>query len=403
MAKELQIYTRIHSRYRVFDTSGQLPFSIVFGFCRRSSADIDPRPVLIETAGSVLDVPYALTHGLLALYEEDRSTLEWIEIDLGLHEFATKAAGDCISLPSPVDRIEGWRDAFAVYQYRIDVDGDLQSILLPGKKYRIRLASQDLGVKRWAYSNRTHFIDNEETPSNNSEPVRLVNSKSTAGNATFKTVTKLKWPPIIKTRMRLCALPQPSEEAAIETEKRSGDVLEVSVLNTSLFPVSVQTRGHQYFLHPWGIFEPEPDVEDDRPRIIDADPIHPPTSSLQIIDSATGDAVREKKQQRAICHLTSLTAERRAMLDHVVTLKPGEPLIKIFNVKPFVEGLADGQYKIQMQSKGCRWWDGEIKKEESEDGRVHEHYGGVLIPPLMLETQDEVEIEIRDGIIYSSL
>lgn len=106
---ELGIQTQINTRYRVFDASGQLPFIIVFGLCRRSHADTDSRPVLLESAGSVLDVPYALTHSLLTIHERDPEDAKWVEVDLSrLTKVAAKEA-ECLSLPSPVNRTERWR------------------------------------------------------------------------------------------------------------------------------------------------------------------------------------------------------------------------------------------------------------------------------------------------------
>ena len=133
-APRLRIHTHINSRYQVFDASGQLPFSIVFGLCRRSRVDTNPRPLLLEIAGSVLDVPYALAHGLLTLYQQDHDdTKQWVEVDLSrLKEVAVKEA-KCLSLPSPVNRVENWRDAFTVYQCHFDVSGELASMLEPGK------------------------------------------------------------------------------------------------------------------------------------------------------------------------------------------------------------------------------------------------------------------------------
>ncbi|MCJ1345992.1 hypothetical protein MMC31_004203 [Peltigera leucophlebia] len=70
------------TRYRIFDASGQLPFSLVFGLCRRSPADTDPRPLLLEIAASVLDVPFALAHGLLTLHEQHpEDAKQWAEAD----------------------------------------------------------------------------------------------------------------------------------------------------------------------------------------------------------------------------------------------------------------------------------------------------------------------------------
>lgn len=64
----------------------------------------------------------------------------------------------------------------------------MASVLEPGKKYIIKLASEDLGVKRCAYSDQNQFVYNDGKTSQDYEAVKLVNSKLTAGNATFKVV-----------------------------------------------------------------------------------------------------------------------------------------------------------------------------------------------------------------------
>ncbi len=87
----------------------------------------------------------------------------------------------------------------------------------------------------------------------------------------------------------------------------------------------------------------------------------------------------------------------------MVTLKPGAPVIRKIDIGALVDGLVDGQYKIQMQSRGCRWWHGEVGKEEGEGGRVPVHLGGIIVPPLMLESQDEVELRMRDGKVDHSM
>ena len=401
---DLRSHTHIRSRYRVFDASAQLPFSIVFGLCRRSPADIDPRPLLLEIAGSVLDVPYALAHGLLTLHEQDpQDAKQWAKVDLSrLNEVATKEA-ECLSLPSPINRTEHWRDAFTVYQCHVDVDDDLASIVGPRKNYVIRLASGDLGVNRWAYSDREQFVDNDVKPNHDPEAVKLVNSKPTAGNATFKVVKSLPWPPRMETRMRLCASSKSSNSALVNSQASSSTTaLEVSVINTGSDSVTVQTRVHQRFLLPWGPFQPEPDADDYRVRIIDAKAHKPPTSSLQVVDSATGEVVRGNKR-RDTCSLTEPNADLRPKAADVITLKPGVPVIRKFDIRTLVDGLVDGQYKIRMQSKGCRWWHGEIGKEVGKDGKVPAHSCQFTTSPLMLESQDEVEIRIRDGEVDQSI
>ncbi|MCJ1463327.1 hypothetical protein MMC07_001934 [Pseudocyphellaria aurata] len=399
---ELRIHTHINTRYQVFDASGQLPFTIVFGLCRRSLADTDSRPLLLESAGSVLDVPYALAHGLLTLHERDpEDAQKWVEVDLSrLTKVAAKEA-ESLSLPSPVNRKEHWRNCFIVYQCRVDANGEWVSILEPGKKYIIRLASRDLGVKRWAYSDRKQFDDNDGKSSHDSEAVRLVNSKPSAGNAPFTFVKSLYWPPIMEIRMRLCSSSPASDSVLANATTSSSAALEVSVINTGSNSVAVQTRGHQRFLIPWGPFQPEPDADDDRTRIIDATPHKAPTSSLQVVDYATGEMVRTK-MQRGTGPLIDYSVDRRPKVEDLVTLKPGVPVFKKIDIGALVDGLEDGQYRIRMEPKGCGWWHGEVGKEKGEDGRVPAHLCEMLIFPLMLESQDEVELRIRDGKVDQS-
>ena len=155
-------------------------------------------------------------------------------------------------------------------------------------------------------------------------------------------------------------------------------------------------RGHQQFLIPWGPSQPEIDTNDDRMRIIDAAPHRPPTSSLQVVDSATGEVVWGN-ERRGTGPLTDSTADQRPKVADVMILKPRAPAIRKIELGALVKSLVDGQYKIRMQPRGCRWWYGEIGKKEGEDGRVPAHLCRIITSPLMLGSQDEVELCIRDG------
>ena len=131
-------------------------------------------------------------------------------------------------------------------------------------------------------------------------------------------------------------------------------------------------------------------------RSIVATPHKPPTPSLQIVDSAIGEVVWGN-EWRGTGPLTDLKADRRPKAEDVVTLKPGASVIRKFDIGALVDGLVDGEYKIRMQPRGCRWWHGEVGKEVGEDGRVLAHLCKTLFPPLMLDSQDEVELRVRDG------
>ena len=395
---DLRIHIQMHSRYQVFDSSGQLPFSIVFGLCRRSPADTDPRSLFLKIAGSALDVPYALAHGLLAIYERAPKDAEVpAEVDLDqLSRVATEGA-DFLSLPSPVNRTENWRDALTVYQYHIKANSELASILKPGKEYSITLASEDLCVKNWAYGDQKQFVDNDAKSSHDFKAARLISNKRRSGSAIFTVVERLSWPPRVETRMRLCTS-YPSSNSALPGAKQSRDTaLEVSVINTGPEPVTVQTRGHQRILIPWGPFQPEPDAENDRLRIIDAAPHKPPTSSLQVVHSATGQLV-ERNKQRVFCTLSSYRdVDLRPEARHLVVLKPGIPIIRNIDIGMLVNRLEDGLYKIRMRPRGCRWWLGEVEKEQDGSGRLPSNLWESFLPPLILESRDEVELRIKNG------
>lgn len=131
-------------------------------------------------------------------------------------------------------------------------------------------------------------------------------------------------------------------------------------------------------------------------RIIHAETHKPPTSSLQVVACATREVVR-RKEQRGTGPLTDSNLDRRPKVEDSVTLKPGTPVIREIDIGSLVDGLVDGQYKIRMQPKGCRWWQGEVEQTDSEDGRVPAHLCSIINPPLMLETQDEIELRIVNG------
>ena len=400
---ELRVHTHIHSLFQVFDASGQLPFSIVFGLCRRSHTDTDPRSLLVETAGSVLDVPYALAHGLLTLHEQvSEDTQKLVEVDLKKLSKVEAKHGHSISLPSPVDRKEHWRDTFTVYPYHVDVNGELALVLVPGKKYIVKLASEDLGVRRSAYSDRDHLIDKEGQCDDGSRPVKLVSSKPTAGKATFTVLKSLLWPPRVETKIRLCAGSTPPGSPPVKANPSNGTALEVSVVNTDSDPVTVQTRGHQRFLKAWGPFQPEPDADDDRVRIIDASPHKSPTSSLQVIHHGTDQVIR-RNERRGTGPLTVSGIDQRPKLEDLVTMKPGESIDRRIDIGALLNGLQDGEYSIRLEPRGCRWWRGELGKSENEDGTIPAHLCEDMMPPLILESQDEVKLRIRGGKVDHAL
>ncbi|CAN9443382.1 unnamed protein product [Alternaria alternata] len=351
---EVPIHVELNSRYNAFDTSGKLPFSVVFGLCRLQKSDTDSRPILVETAGSVFDVPYALTHGLLILYEErPGESTKWVEVDISSMGEVDESNSGCISVPSPIHRKKNWRDDLTVYLCAIDPQG----------------------------------VDPEKFSDSDGDggEAKLVNSYS-HGHAAFKVVDNLTFPPQLEVRMRLV----------------KSTSLEVTVVNTGSETVTVQPRGHQNFLVPWGPSAPEPDTLDDRPRIIDqSKQRQSPVSSLFVVNAATGGIVRGH-HDTSICHLRDSKADLRPTIDELSILKPKTPVVNVVDISSKIKGLEDGRYKIRMHPKGCRWWRDVLEKEEGEGEKVSMHLWKGWTVPIMLDSEDELEITITDGKVDGS-
>ncbi|KAI2625593.1 hypothetical protein GGR54DRAFT_506550 [Hypoxylon sp. NC1633] len=384
--EELRIRTAIHSRYQVFDASGRLPFSIVFGLCRRQPSDTDARPIVLHTANSSLDVPYALAHGLLTLHEHHGEGGQETQVNLADRLRQSESnVGTYLTLSSPVGRTQHWREAMNIYQYHINSNSELASMLQPGRKYTIRLASEDLGVKWWVYGDDDQPPHNDRFLTRASETARLVNSKPSAGKASFAVVPKVPHPPKVETYMRLFR----NEVGTDDTD--GGNALAISVLNTGTEPITIQTRGSQSFLVPWGPFQPE-EVETSRARIIDA-ASPAPTSSLVIVDAATGNVIREAGKPAPCSGLTNSNVDHRPTLDTLVTLMAGEPLVRRVDISRLLDGVPDGKYRIQMKPRGVWWCVGSCAEiGDGGDDRVPRQLYQTDIPPLMLETGDFVDI-----------
>jgi hypothetical protein len=372
---DFKIHTLIHSRYIAFDKSGKLPFSIGFGLCRPLGDDTDPRSLGLKTTRSILDVPYALSNGLLSLREDD------VEVDVGQLKPTDPSSIDklFLHLGSPIGRDNNVKKVWSVYYYTIHPESELASLFKPGKKYTIRIIKAgDLGEYL--------FVDDNWQTSEPGEGEKLCSTKAN-GRAFFDVVESVPWPPEIETRMQRCS---DTEDHALR--------LEVSVTNKGTETISVQTRGRQKFLIPSGPIQPEPEFppQDPRSRIID--PERPaPAATIQVLDTATDEIVREATRP-GICGLYQ-KHDPRPKLETLTTLRPGEPLVRHVDVSNRITKLPDGKFGLRMEPRGM-WWcvgDSEEFAAAGED-RVPNHLYRTKIPPAMLECGDIIEIEVKDGV-----
>ena len=396
----LRVQTRLQSRYKVFDASGRLPFDIVFGLRRRS--DSDPRDVSFQTTNSFLDVPYALANGTLSLHELRTSTTgtkERIEVDLSrLREAITDNEHEStiryIILPSKSNRTES-RGQMGVteYRYRVNPGSPLASLFESGKKYSITLANRNLGNRRWVGSDHLSLSGAlVSTAERRTEYQNLV-SNPHSGFAVFTVVERLVWPPAVETRMHLLR-PQKKETSNSDDQDRT--LLQVTVTNTGSEDISVQTRGQQRFLIPWGPFQPESDDglnAGRRPCILDPSSA---TANLQLIDVTTGSVVRHPPRP-GVCGLTSGRPDLRPMVDQLVVLRPGVAVAREIRLDQWVRRLDNGRYIIRLVPKGCWWHFGDIKGDPDHDGEVSKRCVIANQTPVVLESTDEAEFELCDG------
>ena len=199
-AEKLKVHVKINSRYPVFDQSGRLPFSIIFGLRRRSPGDTDSRPTVLDTSGSMFDVPFALANGLLRLYRDQNRQKE--EVDMSsLHAVAAEPCH--ISLGPWTREQTDRRRGFETYECRIDAENEVAWMLRPHAKYVVRLASKQLSVRWWAYGEPAELLMEDPRPNCASSSAALVNSKDSAGKAAFKTEPSLPWPPRVEVHVRM--------------------------------------------------------------------------------------------------------------------------------------------------------------------------------------------------------
>jgi hypothetical protein len=386
----------------VFDVSGRLPFDIVFGLRRRS--DSVHRDISFQTTNSLLDVPYALANGILSLHElraSATSSKERVEVDLsGFREATTdnEPALKYITLPSKSNTTE-IRGQMGVteYRYRVKPGTPLASLFESGKKYSIGLANRNLGNHRWVGSDHMPVPSTPiSTAERNIEHCNLV-SNPHSGSAVFTVVESLIWPPTVETRMRLVS-PQICED--ISNDQIDRPLLQVTVTNTGSDIISIQTRGQQRFLGPWGPFQPESDDglnAGRRPCILGPSSTN---ANLQVLDVATGSIVRDSMKS-GVCELTSGRPDPRPKVDQLLVLRPGIVASRDIQLDKWVRGLDNGRYLIRLMPKGCWWHFGDVTIEPNLDGKVSKPCIVARQTPIVLESDDEVEFEMVDGRIVS--
>lgn len=389
---ELKIHVLMQARDRIFDASGKHPFTIDFGLCRHSPHDVDPRSLVIDVAGSALDVPYAIanklliSHGLNTL-QRDKERLKHINLDMPIGK-----KNRYITLPSPVGRIKHYKDCFTIFEYRVDRGSGLASLILPGREYRISLASKDIGIKWYNYIDDmdSSMPMDQNLLSRPSETAQIVNSKPSAGHAAFKVVESLTWPPEVSTHLYLVP--------ATDTAPSS---IQVSITNMSIQPLSIQTRLHStLYLQPRDLLG---DRTTTRPRMHRTLETDLPLSSFgtSITDTATKEEVPDNLPRPGCMGLSSPKLDPRPRSKDLLTLEPGRAVLRHVDLGTVLRKCEDGVYTIRLREQAKWWCVGSVEDicdaEDGDGGRVKKELFSRDIPPLVLKSEDTLEVRKLDG------
>ncbi|KAM0227319.1 hypothetical protein ACHAP5_012202 [Fusarium lateritium] len=376
--EKLNIWMIINVRYQVFDQSGKLPFSIVFGLCRRSSDDTDTRPLRLSTRQTILDVPYALSDNLLQLRKYNARTKTDIQVDVGQLDLSNSEES-YLTLPSPVGRTGDWRNCVSEYHYLVNPESELASLLEPGEKYTFQnFTGWELGADAYSY------INEQGEPSAPGNKQKLV-SRRASGHPMFHMVKSLPWPPELHTRMQ-----------KYQDTNGKPACIEIIVTNMGSEAITVQTRGRQHFLTPQGAYQDDEKFpsDDSRRRIIDPDRPSSDTA-IQIIDVFTNKVVRGAKKQTR--YVQYHPWDLRPTLDLLTTLRPSEPLLRHIEVSSLLSNLPDGEYGLRMEVRGMWWCIGDCR--DWDEDCVPQDLFSTLIPPVMLKCEDVMRVQVENGTV----
>lgn len=404
---DLRIHIRLHSQYRALDLSGGLPNHIIFGFCRRWKEDLDPRTIILDTSGSILDVPYAIANGLLEIEgaAETQDAVRAFSAEPGPRRY--------FAIP-PVKRVKcrgNRNEDFEVFSYEVEVGNEMAGLLKLGTKYDIRIADKGLGIRWWRYLDAGEVLPEIGIPATGeTEATKLICMNKPWGHAMFTVVESVQFPPKLDVRLRLRSRPEPSESGKDDISQGRAYILEASITNTSPSrALCIQSRGHQRFLNPWGLIQPISDIAH-WPRLLSTAEI--PRFSLKIssINGETTTVVyRHKPPICAGLLAGGRNIDRRPIRSQFTTLFPGEPVVMEVDLGAFMHqlvdnlGWKDGMYKTEIDDSQGSWWcwgsvdevfrDAELGQKE----KIPQDLYDLQRVPVRFTSEDEVVVEIVDG------
>ena len=384
LTAELPISVRLETSHTpaVLDLSGALPFDIFFEV-RRSTSDLS-RPMTIKTSSSIFDGPYAFSHGLIKLIDM-RSNNAVDLTNLETDKTDETSDGSCMSSFITLPIRSGPLRRFN-YDYRMPLRlaEIVKDFVTAGHRYRLQLNdSLDLGVKLWYYGRYSNLtLGSPRSLPQDPHLVKLVASKPS--HRDFCVVQSLPKPPPVSVTMSL----------SMSIVYRSGFPpvkVCLSIANNGDRPITVSSSGDQPYITAEARSSPVPNHR----RITSIFP-PPALKNFSIIKRQTG--VDYSPVQSSTCTLTSGSGgwSRHGL----TTLNPGEPLINEFDFLVGANAIrssmgGNDDFTLKLRPTGVWWHYGTLDDIFGDKTALKTRPGGPT-PPLMLESQDELDFRFEE-------
>ncbi|KAL2044994.1 hypothetical protein N7G274_002769 [Stereocaulon virgatum] len=375
MASQLPVKLHLDSTHvpAVLDLEGTVPCDILLQV--RRGGDLT-RSMNILTDGSLFDIPYAFSKGLLRLI--DLGSKE--QVDLGFVGTSLKPTANprIITLPPRTSRLRLFEHDLVI---PLRLNAHIKPALVPDHEYRVELGTLELGIKWWNYGDD---VDLELRASNSSlppsEPAKLVAMKS--AHRDFAVVNSLPKPPSISISMSLSS-------SILHRSKSPPTTLRVVITNKGDRTITLKSSGHQVFIRPSSEDTP------DNHRITSINP-SPSIDNLSITKISTSEEFIAKPTNRA----TSLTLgsggnPRRGL----TTLEPEIPLTHEFvlleNAEAIVQRMGDDdEFRLRLRPFGVWWFAGTFDDIFDDQKTIKKLPGPCL--PLVLQSDDELQFRLED-------
>lgn len=384
----LSVHLQLASQPAVLDLSSQNHFDILLE-TRRGSTDLS-RPMTILKKGSLFDIPFAFSNGLLTLKDEESG--ECINLkDLAPNNQSSSSLTaapngivseeDFIILPVRKSKLPRFHADFSL---SLGLGRHLAPYVISGHRYRVELGAPSqtrisLHVSYWTYGNPTF-------PLQPLEQSNLVASQYT--QKSFLVVDFLLRPPLVT--VSITASPVIYRSA---TAGNSPPTIRFTITNQSDRAVTVKSSGDQSFISPFLPVDGPPN----HGRITSTSP-PPDVSNFSLIRLSTGEEFIREPQHTCSLNSGGGGWSRRGL----TTLYPKKPLVNGVDIKPYLltkltaENVADGEsFRLRLRKMGMWWHYGTVDEIFQGERTLPKWPGGPTLP-LVLGSEDEVVLKVED-------